>query len=342
MNINKIPKVLTFKIIYTFVFMSDKQINPHDKFFKEVFSRKAEVQSFMKGFLPKHILENINLSSLKLETNSYIDEKLKESFSDICYECVYGNENIKISLLFEHKTYQDKYIYLQLLRYMLNIWENDKKQKRQLVPVLPIIIYHGKKEWKLKSFSEYFPNLPNEFLTFIPKFTYLIQDLQKKKHEEIEEKYQSIILQSSFLVMKDIFHTLALIQNLSYIFKKIYSINDDNFDKKFIISLFHYLYYTNSEDNFVKIKEKIEQIPNTNKDMITIAESFINQGIQKGIQKGIVLGRQEKMDKIRQETIEQTACSMLLKGFDVETIQDILKIPIEKIIELKQIIEEKE
>ncbi len=189
--------------------MIEKQINPHDKFFKEVFLRKEEVQNFIQNFLPEEIVKNIKFDTLKVDKDSYIDEELKENFADIVYTCLYGTTEIKITLLFEHKSYQDDDINLQLLQYMINIWRNDRSEKKKkkkvkkykLIPILPIVIYHGRKEWKYKQFHEYFKDIPTELIRFIPNFDYLIQDLHKISHEEIVEKYQSIILQSSFLVI---------------------------------------------------------------------------------------------------------------------------------------------
>ena len=329
--------------------MIEKQINPHDKFFKEVFLRKEEVKSFIQNFLPKEIVKNIKFDTLKVDKDSYIDEELKENFADIVYTCLYGDldsaqqpTEIKITLLFEHKSYQDDDINLQLLQYMINIWRNDRGEKKKnkkvkrykLIPILPIVIYNGRKEWKYKQFYEYFKDIPSELIRFVPNFDYLIQDLHKISHEEIVKKYQSIILQSSFLVMKDIFDTLALLENISNIFKKIYSIDDINYDKRFVIALFHYLYYTNSDENYVILKEKVKQLPKTNVDMITIAESLIKQGEEKGF----IKGQQDGIQKGRQEGDERTACVMLLEEFDLEIIQRSTKLEMKRILELQELV----
>ena len=221
--------------------MIEKQINPHDKFFKEVFSRKGEVVNFIESFLPAEIVKNIKFDKLILDNNSYVDQELKENFADIVYNCLYGEVQdknkkpieIKIALLFEHKSYQDNDIHLQLLIYMINIWRINKKQenktnkkgiqkkKYKLIPILPIIIYHGKNKWQYKQFHEYFKDIPSELIQFIPNFNYLLKDLHKLSRSEIIETYNSIILQSSFLVMKDIFNNFALLENIAEVFARI-------------------------------------------------------------------------------------------------------------------------
>ena len=80
--------------------------NPHDKFFKELFSIRENALDFINGAFPAEIRDKIIPESLKLDTGSYIDEKLDEYFSDIVYTCsLKEGEDIKISLLFEHKSY---------------------------------------------------------------------------------------------------------------------------------------------------------------------------------------------------------------------------------------------
>lgn len=84
-----------------------KAINPHDKFFKEIFSKKEEVQDLIINTLPKYLTNKIDFSSLQLDNTSYVDEELKTSFSDLVYNCIYkGKTTIKISLLLEHKSYR--------------------------------------------------------------------------------------------------------------------------------------------------------------------------------------------------------------------------------------------
>jgi len=59
--------------------------NPHDKFFKETFSIRENVIDFLKGTFPEEIFKKLDLSTLTRDNNSYIDEELKEHFSDIVY-----------------------------------------------------------------------------------------------------------------------------------------------------------------------------------------------------------------------------------------------------------------
>ena len=51
--------------------------NPHDGFFQEVFSNKERIRALIQGFFPDELKSRINLSTLNLDTMSYVDETLK-------------------------------------------------------------------------------------------------------------------------------------------------------------------------------------------------------------------------------------------------------------------------
>ena len=131
--------------------------NPHDKFFKESFSRLDVAKSFIEETFPREIRDKINFNSLQLSNASFIDEILKEHFADLVYQCEYRGVKATITLLFEHKSYQEDFPEWQLLRYVTNIWgENQKKKKTDKKAekpsiVIPIIIHHGETTWKKTS-----------------------------------------------------------------------------------------------------------------------------------------------------------------------------------------------
>jgi hypothetical protein len=132
---------------------------PHDKFFKSTFERREVVQEYLRAFLPDIILENIDNDGMELDPTSYVNEALGAHYSDLVWNVPYGNKKIKIALLFEHKTAPDVYIQLQLLQYMLEVWNKNiakqasekpkKKPKNRLkdthlIPIIPIVIYQNK------------------------------------------------------------------------------------------------------------------------------------------------------------------------------------------------------
>ena len=139
-------------------------INPHDKFFRTSFSRLDVVRSFIEEVLPKQYRNKINLDSLRLSNSSFIDEELSEHLADLVYQAEYAGEPAKISLLFEHKSYQEDFPELQLLQYMNNAYKEERKQKKKdkkpkkSTVVIPIVLHHGVSAWKKVSMRNQFGN----------------------------------------------------------------------------------------------------------------------------------------------------------------------------------------
>jgi len=254
--------------------------NPHDKFFKENFSDKDIATDFINGTFPQKLVENLDLSTLELDNASYIDEKLKEYYSDLVYDCYYKATKVKISILFEHKSYVPDYPFLQLLKYIINIWEYNIKQNQNLMPIIPIIFYHGVEKWEYKKFYDYFYGIDNELKQFLPDFDYLLTDLSNYADIEIKERiFKNEMLKVLILIMKNIFDEEKLQKNLEkfLIIGKLYY--EEEKGLKFLESIIRYL-YTNLEN--VKVDDIVEIIKGISErgggDSMTIAMKLKQEG----------------------------------------------------------------
>lgn len=114
--------------------------NPHDKLFKKTFSDIKIARDFLSNYLPGEIVNKIDLNNIQIVKDSFIEENLQETFSDILYKTSVNNQDAYIYILFEHKSYPYKLITIQFLKYIINIWELLIKQKDIKNDNLPIIL----------------------------------------------------------------------------------------------------------------------------------------------------------------------------------------------------------
>ncbi len=187
----------------------------HDKFIRDLMSRKEVVRDFLRNYLDKELVSLLDLSTLEIKKDTFVDQELGEHFSDILYQLKFRNgQDAKVYVLIEHKSYSDYLVAFQLLRYMVRIWElelkqqeierkkerkekkqqekkkkkdkKDKKQKKEsvqqekltLTPILPIVFYHGTQEWKVPlGFHDIFLDLPSLLAPYVPDFRYFLYDL---------------------------------------------------------------------------------------------------------------------------------------------------------------------
>lgn len=85
----------------------------------------------------------------------------------------------RISLdLIEHKSYSDKKVSLQLLKYMTKIWELHLKQNNfgKLPVILPLLIHHGGKRY----------NIDVKFNLIIPERSEILMSTADKLREEVD------------------------------------------------------------------------------------------------------------------------------------------------------------
>ncbi|MGE0086311.1 MAG: Rpn family recombination-promoting nuclease/putative transposase [Desulfococcaceae bacterium] len=104
-------------------------------------------ESFLKNHLPQFLIPHLDFSTLTIVKDSFADKELREHFSDILYTVQIKKNLLYIYLLFEHKSRKERFVSLQILRYMLKIWDQHIKQNpktKKLPPVFPMVLYHGR------------------------------------------------------------------------------------------------------------------------------------------------------------------------------------------------------
>ncbi len=144
----------------------------HDRYFKLALSDPNLAKSLVESHLPRNVLEILDIKTVELEKDSFV-EKDGEYFADLLFSV-----NLKkgpkafVYILYEHKSYKDGNILLQLLQYMLSIWKQCIKQnkKARLPRIIPVVVYHGKSAWKIPDkFSKMFED-EKELDSYLPDF----------------------------------------------------------------------------------------------------------------------------------------------------------------------------
>jgi predicted transposase/invertase (TIGR01784 family) len=170
---------------------------------------------------------------------------------------------------------------------MIKIWEYNIKQKEAFVPVIPIVLYHGKENWKPGRLKSCFKNLPEEIAPFIPDFKYIFVDLSHYTDEEIADRiFTQASLKISLLILKNIFHTEKLEKELRNFFEigRIYFQEEKGL--KFLESIIKYVFQV-TEIKTLRVVEAIKPVTPKGGDLaMTTAEKLRQEGKQEGRQEG--------------------------------------------------------
>ena len=285
--------------------------NIHDHFFKGVFSVRENLQDLIQGTLPRDILSGLDLNSLEYDPTEYVDDELSGYFKDISCSVKYSEQKLKISLLYEHKSYPDQYIQLQLLQYMLNIWDYQAENNLELSPVICVVIYHGKPRWKVSGILEH---ISEELRPYVPMFDFILFDINQYKDRDILQHFKTARVNIGIWALKWNRDLVNFIHEHPELARKIFN-EIRGLEKPFIHRFVVYLYNVTGMET-----EKINQIMETvapdlsglyNERNLKKFQEKLEEGFKKGLEHGL---EQSKFG---------FAENMISKGYSDDQIMEI-------------------
>ncbi len=298
--------------------------DPHDRLFKRVMSDEANVRQLIKEFLPKELSSQIDLREMKLIPT----EKIKgynKYYMDIAVECHISNTKGQVYFVFEHKSYPDPGVLLQILNYMTVTWDEQRKKNKPLTPIIPVVIYHGSSSWNVTThFQGQFQNIGESIKPYIPEFNYVLVDLTQIPNEEIEQRAKDTpFLMASLMIMK-----LVALRDIEDIAKITVIINLPEEEKQI---LFLYLLYTVDvdQDTMQRIVKELggeEIVP-------SLAEKLMSKGEIKGKQDLLIKQLRRKFGlsssdekMIRSVTDESKLDAAAEAVLDAKSKEEVLKL----------------
>lgn len=289
--------------------------NPHDKFFKETFSYKEVVIDFVKHYLPEEILAIIDVTTIKLLKDSFIQKDLTEFYSDLLFSVSFGERKGFLYFLFEHKSYPEKTIAFQLLRYMLEIWHQElQKDNVEVLPViLPIVIYQGKRNWySMKTVMDWLGGsgeIDLSLRSFVPHFEFLFYDFSEDSDIEIKG---STKLKAYLQIMKHIYS-----DNLEWLYSIIIQLDEEK-EINYFETVVTYVLNVKDSISLETLKERLTL--EGRKKLMTIAEKLRQEGREEG----------------REEGKKEVARKMLIKNIDELEIMELTGLTKDEIEVLKR------
>ena len=283
--------------------------HPHDAYFEQVFKIIPVVKQLIKQRIPATQLALLDLDTLELSTESFVNDDLKESFSDLIYTCKTkgGEESVRICLLFEHKSQSTgRKIYIQLLRYLLGIQSEDLSQERPVFTLsIPILFYHGKSEWVPGPLREQYGAVPAELKGYIPHFDLIFISLRDMSDEALFAMQDSLLLRNIFLTLKHAKDDNFFRQH----YQKVFIFADENVSEENLLLLFKSTFlYVQIVSSLTKeeIMQMVQTLPpQYERTAKSTYEQFVEEGIEKGMKQGIEKGMKQGMEKGRAEGREE-------------------------------------
>lgn len=316
---------------------SKKKNTIHDNFVKKVMESPVAACEFLEELLPAEYRDMLDLTTLKVEKESYIEDSLKSRLSDIVYSVqtkpndAGKTDTTLVYALVEHQSSPDYLIALRLWKYSLLLLERHTKKRNKLPIILPLVLYNGKKKynvpmnlWELFTY----PTLAKKAMAD----DYHLIDLYAMNDNDIDyEKHLSFVLYT----LKHI-HDRDTLKMLEQAMQKctkalIIDKGKDYVHTKLI------LWYTDSKvpaENKQLLEQLIvDNLPKEDTDNImrTIADTYIEEGINKGIAIGEARGEARGVEKRNIEIARR----MLKENTDIKFISSVTGLSTDDILKIQ-------
>ncbi|MGX9308952.1 Rpn family recombination-promoting nuclease/putative transposase (plasmid) [Pantoea ananatis] len=289
---------------------------PHDATFRQFLTQPEIARDFMELHLPAELRAVCDLSTLKLESGSFVEDDLRQYFSDVLYslKTAQGDDGY-VHVLIEHQSSPDKHMAFRLLRYAVAAMQRHLEAGHKKLPlVIPVLFYTGKRRpypystrW-LDEFTD--PALANRlYSTAFP-----LVDVTIIPDEEIAEhrSMAALTLLQKHIHQRDL---AELVDKLVPILLAGYLSSSQ------VVSLIHYIVQAGeTADAEALVRELAHRVPQHGDALMTIAQQLEQKGMEKGMEKGIQLGREEGRSEGEREATLKIARTMLQSGLDRETV----------------------
>lgn len=288
--------------------------SPHDALVKEIFSKPEFAAVELRAVLPPALVEKLDFATLRLEPSSFVEVGERDRHADLLYSMELKEREGRafVSILFEHQSTPDTFMALRLLGYMVRLWERFRAEfpeKTKLPVIVPVVLYHGESRWtKATSFQELFvPELLDGLALreLTPSFRFVLDDLSRASDEELlrraereAEKVVSVVLWA----LRDARRGDRFMASLSAYLTALSVAHHAQSGKDALYAVFSYLARVAENLTPDAILAAVEAAsPETKETVMTLAEIWLQQGIEKGLETGLAKG----LEKGRAEGLER-------------------------------------
>jgi predicted transposase/invertase (TIGR01784 family) len=309
------------------------KISPHDKFFKVTMSKPEVAKDFLAKYLPLDIKAKVNLNTLSLQKESFIDQRMKGLFVDLFYSVEFDKSPGYIYVLFEHLSNFDKTIAFRIWKYMINIMDHHliKTGTSELPTIWPIILYTGKGNYiHSVNFFDLFGSR-KELAKNIFLNPFRLINIYDIPESELSEQFLFGLMVKAFKskFVDELRLVKSLLPNLKMVEQK------DGWD--YIVTMVHYILEINDFDpNKIFDELSLVLTDETRTKIMTAAERLRQEGMERGIQQGMQQGKYEGKEEGKQEALRQVAINLLNMGKSPDEVANATGLSLEKIGQLSK------
>lgn len=274
---------------------------PHDAFFKQFLMHPDTTRDFLDIHLPAEIRGICDLDTLRLESSHSVEESLKEQYSDVLYSVKMQGTSGYIHVLIEHQSTADKKMAFRMMRYAIAAMHRLLKDENGPLPlVVPLLFYQEKTSPYPLSMS------------WLDMFA--LPELARRIYSEPFPLVDITVIPDDDIMQH---RRIALLERLVTLISAEYTTESQ------LNSLLSYMVQRGHTDQpQVFYRELANRLPQE-ESMMTLAEWFEEQGMQKGVREGMLEGKREGLQEGKTEERRNIARRMLESGMTREAVAQI-------------------
>ncbi|WP_217550290.1 Rpn family recombination-promoting nuclease/putative transposase [Pantoea sp. GbtcB22] len=299
---------------------------PHDAAFKAFLTHPDTARDFIKLHVPAEFRAICDLSTLKLESGSFVEEDLRAYYSDVLYSVKTTEGDGYIHVLIEHQSTPDRHMAFRLMRYAIAAMQRHLDAGNMKLPlVVPVLFYTGRRspypystDW-LQEFCD--PDMAARLygMAFPLVDVTVIPDDEIMSHRSMA----ALTLLQKHIHRRDLSELLDRLAT---------TLLTGHLTGQQLVSLINYLIQAGETDDAEAfVRNLAQKVPQHEDALMTIAQQLEQKGIEIGRQLGEMKGREE--GKLEEKL--ELAGKMLKSGYPLQSVKELTGLSDEILAEIR-------
>lgn len=280
---------------------------PHDALFRAAFGDPDRAGELLRSVLPTDLAAAIDWRSLRHVDGSFVDAALRHQQADLLFTAAAGGSETRIYLLLEHKAEPDRLAAFQLLRYVVRIWQQFRRQHPHAVmlpPVLPFVLRHGAGPWQAPRDLRGVVDLagaPASLVDLQPQLRFVLDDLGACDAGALHGRrltVQSLLPLLHLQQLRRSARTASLLLSWRLLHQRLLALPGG---QELVVQLISYVTAVSEDDRNDLLAAYAQIGKHSEEQYMTVAKRLLEEGLLRGREEGRLEGRQEGRQQGRQE-----------------------------------------
>ena len=319
-----------------------------DRSAKWLLSNPYNLRSLLE-IIGEELVESLDFSRVQSVNTTFIADNLREQESDLVFLLPFRDTDeteVMIYILVEHQSTIDPIMGFRMLSYMYHIWDQQRQQwiaekvpksQWRFRPIIPVVFYTGRSEWRPAISMETLMTVPAPLLRFVPRFETLFLGIQNEPDANLLKTASPFGWLMTVLKRLDTTDSSVFVSVLETLGDYLGDLSDQ--ERAAWTQAVYYLHLLVFYKRSVEERADLERLVSEHREdlnlsqeeatlMQTMAEHYLQQGIEQGKAQGIEQGKAQGIEQgARQMSIESTLATLnaRFRHADVDTLKPTLE-----------------